>query len=220
MKKIITCLAMALVFGPAFAGYIDNRSAPGSSEVEALYKSMPVEDVALGLVPTSYKIVYDSPDLSKKTISVVGKGSWDGLLTKGLKDAQMIATIDEGERVVRVKAIPVPKKDEGVGKAGSAAGGVKAEPVAAALPPQTCTLNAGNLVGEELQKCGVKTGWKLIWSLNRDWTVPATTVYTGDFPTAAGDIVKTLAGNGALIRASIFEGNKTVVVTGPGVAAQ
>lgn len=82
------------------------------------------------------------------------------------------------------------------------------------------TLNAGQTVGRELQAWGVKAGWKVIWNMQKDWSVPASTSFSGDFPSAAADVIKTLAINGALVRAQFYDGNKTMVVSGPGVAAQ
>ena len=82
------------------------------------------------------------------------------------------------------------------------------------------TLTAGKTIGQELQAWGVKAGWKVIWNLPKDWTIPATTSFSGDFPAAAGDVITTLAANGALIRAQFFEGNKTLVVIGPGITTQ
>lgn len=218
VKKVFAALLLLVCALQTQAGYIDNRSAPGSGEVDAFYKAMPVEDVVLGLVPGSYRVVYENEEIAKKTVTVSGKGAWDAVFTKGLKEAQLLVTVDEKDRVVRVSRAEAAKKvDPEKGAAGNKSGSVAAPPAA---PAQACVLTAGQLVGDELQKCGLKTGWKLIWNLKRDFTVPQTTTYPGDFPTAAGDAVKTLASNGALIRASIYEGNKTVVVTGPGVAPQ
>lgn len=82
----------------------------------------------------------------------------------------------------------------------------------------TWTLTAGHTVGQELQVWGKTAGWKVIWDMQKDWSVPASTVFSGEFPTVAADVIKTLASNGALIHAQFFEGNKTIVVTGPGVS--
>lgn len=98
---------------------------------------------------------------------------------------------------------------------------VPAKPIAPTLQiVPIWTLAAGRTIGQELQAWGVKAGWKVIWNMQKDWAVPAETSFPGDFPTAAGDVIKTLAANGALIRAQFFEGNKTLVVIGPGVTAQ
>lgn len=98
-------------------------------------------------------------------------------------------------------------------------------PKATAEPPppktqSTWTLTAGHTIGKELQAWGEKAGWKIIWNMPKDWTIPSVALFYGDFQTAASDVIKTLAGNGALVRAQFFEGNKTVVISGPGAAAQ
>lgn len=80
----------------------------------------------------------------------------------------------------------------------------------------TWTLTANHTIGQDLQAWGEKAGWRIIWNLQKDWTIPASTIFTGEFPTVAAEVVKTLASNGALIHAQFFEGNKTMVVTGPG----
>lgn len=85
---------------------------------------------------------------------------------------------------------------------------------------QTWSLTGGHTVLQDLKTWADKAGWKVIWNLAKDWTVPANTSYSGDFPKAAGDVIQTLAANGALIRAQFYEGNKTLVVSGHGVAAQ
>ena len=91
---------------------------------------------------------------------------------------------------------------------------------AAVKAPTLWTLAAGSTVGRGLQLWGEKAGWQVVWSLTKDWAVPAATSFTGDFQAAAGDVIKTLAANGALIHAQFYEGNRTMVISGPGVAAQ
>jgi hypothetical protein len=100
------------------------------------------------------------------------------------------------------------------------ASGSGALPIVAVVAKQVWTLTAGHTVGEELQGWGEKAGWKVIWSMPKDWSVPATTSFSGDFKSAASDVVKTLAANGALVRAQFYDGNKTMIVTGPGVVQQ
>lgn len=99
----------------------------------------------------------------------------------------------------------------------------KAEEKASAPAPKplpSWTLTAGRTIGQELQAWGAKAGWKVIWSMQKDWAVPASTVFTGDFKSAASDVIKNLASNGALVRAQFYDGNKTLVVVGPGVTPQ
>jgi hypothetical protein len=93
-------------------------------------------------------------------------------------------------------------------------------PVEPVKPEPTWMLTAGDTIGQDLQAWGQKSGWKVIWNMSKDWSVPASTVFSGDFKGAASSVVKTLAANGALVRAQFFDGNKTMVVSGPGVATQ
>ena len=85
-------------------------------------------------------------------------------------------------------------------------------------PLPVWTLTGGQSVGHELKAWGEKAGWQVVWNLSTDWSVPASTQFSGEFPAVAAEVIKTLAANGALIHAQFFEGNKTLVVTGPGVS--
>jgi hypothetical protein len=82
------------------------------------------------------------------------------------------------------------------------------------------TLAEGKTVSRELSGWGKTVGWNVIWNLDKDWAIPSNTTYIGDFKSAAGEVVKTLAANGILIRAQFYDGNKTMVVFGPGVSEQ
>lgn len=92
---------------------------------------------------------------------------------------------------------------------------------AGALPIQPMwTLHAGDTIGRDLRAWADKAGWCVEWQLPKDWVVPNNHSFAGSFPDAVENVVKTLADNGALIRARIYEGNKTVVISGPGVTQQ
>jgi hypothetical protein len=95
---------------------------------------------------------------------------------------------------------------------------VPSVPTPAPAPLPKWTLTAGRTIGQELQNWGTKAGWKVIWTMQKDWAVPASTVFTGEFKTAASDVINNLASNGALIRAQFYDGNRTLVIGGPGVA--
>lgn len=96
-----------------------------------------------------------------------------------------------------------------------------ANPQALALPIQHLwTLQAGETIGHSLRAWAEKAHWHVVWSLPRDWVVPSAATFTGSFPDATESVIKTLAANGALVRAQIYEGNKTIVIVGPGAAQQ
>jgi hypothetical protein len=99
--------------------------------------------------------------------------------------------------------------------AASAAVAAPAQP-----PVPLWTLRQGRLVGNELREMAGRAGWNLVWQLQRDIVVPADTTYSGDFETAAGDVITTLRSNGLLIHAKFYQGNKTMVVSGPGTVPQ
>lgn len=94
-------------------------------------------------------------------------------------------------------------------------------PLAAPLPIEKIwTLKAGVTIGQNLDTWSASTNWKVIWSLPKDWIVPNETSFSGSFADAAEKVIKTLSDNGVLVHIGIFEGNKTVVISGPGVIQQ
>lgn len=95
-------------------------------------------------------------------------------------------------------------------------------PAAPSLPiQQIWTLKAGVTVKENLDTWAEKVNWHVIWpSTLMTWVVPNETSFTGSFADAAEKVIQTLADNGALVRIGTFEGNKTVVISGPGQAQQ
>ena len=78
------------------------------------------------------------------------------------------------------------------------------------------TLTEGKTIAKQLSLWADQAGWKVIWNLDKDWIIPTNTFFSGDFKTAAAAVIDTLAENGVLIRATLFEGNQTMVVSGPG----
>ncbi|PNE59743.1 hypothetical protein A8H39_00925 [Paraburkholderia fungorum] len=103
----------------------------------------------------------------------------------------------------------------------TAAPGKPAEPTQPApKPTPVWTIRAGYPIGQELKHWGTPIGWNVVWQMPRDVVAASTASFTGDFPTAVTEVVKTLADNGALIHAQIYDGNRTVVIEGPGVTPQ
>lgn len=87
-------------------------------------------------------------------------------------------------------------------------------------PLPVWTLERGKLVGQELSRWAKSADWTVVWQLGRDIVVPADTSFEGDFQKAAEDVITTLAANGALIRVKSYEGNRTLVISGPGTVPQ
>ena len=82
--------------------------------------------------------------------------------------------------------------------------------------PKPVVLTAGRAVGLQLQRIGAARGWTVLWKAPHDWIVPAATTFKGPFASAAQQIVETLAGNGADVRADVYASNKTIVVHAAG----
>lgn len=113
------------------------------------------------------------------------------------------------------------KRDAGVAPAGALVKPIEpVKPVEAPKPVPSWTLTAGHTVGKDLQEWAVKAGWRVVWNLPKDWSIPASTTFHGNFKEAASSVIKNLAANGALIRAQFYDGNNTLVVNGPGAASQ
>ncbi|HEY0843443.1 toxin co-regulated pilus biosynthesis Q family protein [Methylotenera sp.] len=86
--------------------------------------------------------------------------------------------------------------------------------------PKSWKLHLGKLVGMELQEWAKAEGWTVVWQVPKDWNVAAETTFQGDFKTASSAVINSLANSGAIIRAQFHDLNKTLVITGPGVAAK
>lgn len=74
----------------------------------------------------------------------------------------------------------------------------------------------GQAISDALKDWGKKAGWSVIWNLRDDWSAPHATDFTGDFVDAAGGAIKALADNGADIRGTFYQTNKTLVVSAGG----
>lgn len=55
-------------------------------------------------------------------------------------------------------------------------------------------------------------GWTLVWKTQRDWVIPALTTYQGDFRGAISATIDSLNQGGALIRATRYLNNHTLVI--------
>ena len=167
--------------------------------------------------------------------------SWDGASRMTVARKMLVdAGIDgkfEGDNLVVGSATAPPAKPvppTAVAAAPVAGTSVPATaPVSATSVPATAVAAApavptqefwiireGYPIGQELKGWAKRAGWHVVWGLQRDIVAPTTSTFSGDFGSAASEVVRTLAENGALIHAQFFDGNHTLVVQGPGVAQQ
>ncbi len=82
------------------------------------------------------------------------------------------------------------------------------------VPQAEWILTAGDTIKKDLSLWAEKAGWNVVWNVPKDWVVPTNSVFSGEFQNAAEQVIKTLAGNGALVHAQLYLANKTMVVTG------
>jgi type IV pili sensor histidine kinase/response regulator len=78
------------------------------------------------------------------------------------------------------------------------------------------TLRQGYPIGKELASWAKQAGWHVLWQLPNDIVAPSNTPFSGDFPTAAAQVINDLAANGALIHYKAYDGNNVFRVWGPG----
>lgn len=228
MNRVAAVVTLCFAAGYAQAGFVDSRSAAAGAQIEVAYKSVTVSDLVTELVPSEFATSYATPDLANKTVSVTGKGTWNELLARAIEPAGLHLerkTDTAGNTAVRIyreepkaAVATAPAVATLSASADKSAASVATAPAPA--PEPVWSLTAGHMIRTELQAWGTRAGWKVIWNMRKDWTVPASTTYQGDFKKASTNVIKTLAANGALIHAQFFDGNRTLLVTGPGSASQ
>lgn len=94
-------------------------------------------------------------------------------------------------------------------------GSSAAVPIATAVPEkgiEAFGLVAGKSIQAQLQSWAVRAGWTVVWDVQQDWIVPNAATFTGDFVSAAQQVIEALAANGADVRADLYTGNRSMVV--------
>lgn len=179
-------------------------------------RDISLADMLLAVVPKGFHVDMGNTD-GTQVVTWSGGLPWDMVLANAISPlASVGATIDWTQRTVSFRRIdPATPPVMAAEKSTTSAAPSSEQPA-----PLVWTLRQGYPIGKELMAWGKTVGWNLVWQLPRDVVAPATSTFTGDFPTAATEVVRTLAENGALIHAKIFDGNHTVVVQGPGVSPQ
>ncbi len=94
-------------------------------------------------------------------------------------------------------------------------------PAAAASAPAPDAASAWRVereqpISQALAAWAARAGWALQWQSGGDWLAPQVTVFHGDFVAAAKTLVEALAAEGADVRATFYQGNKTLVIRAGG----
>jgi hypothetical protein len=187
-----------------------SQSGPSSAwnaKLQGFAHNEPLRQALSHTVPTGGQLIVNGSLPSKRV-------SWDGaaadsrmvVARKMLADAGIDGRF-EGDNLI-------------VGSVAIASTAAPLEAVSAMPTKEVWIIRQGYPIGQELKAWAKRAGWNVVWGLQRDVIAPTTTSFSGDFASAASEVVRTLAENGALIHAQIFDGNHTLVVQGPGVAQQ
>lgn len=173
---------------------------------------------------TSNKNITNNKLNAKNKVNIPGNPQSSDCLTIKPDDPELYSAIAPKipeKKVIADAQVSIPGQDEPTVP--------QVQKLSEPKPLPTWKLRSGKLIGSEIQewaskeKCpmqGPLDTWKVVWNVPKDWDVAANASFTGDFKSAAAEVINSLAENGALIRADVRESNCTVVVTGPGVQAK
>lgn len=98
----------------------------------------------------------------------------------------------------------------------SAAASAPAMVASAATPEPAWHIERGQSISQALAAWATRAGWVLQWEPSSDWLAPQATVFRGDFMPAAKALIEVMAAEGADIRATFYQGNKTLVIRAGG----
>jgi hypothetical protein len=237
MRKILL-LAAWLVAASANAGFVDNRSAPGTSEVDAMYKNVQVDDLVAGLVPSAYAIEYASPAARAAKVSVVGKGPWNALLDQALAGAGLRSTVDTNLRTVKIAPVAAPAAPtvlataqstsmastaaEGATRVGAAAQTVGKSPLPTTPEATPKAAPAGDLyrvnssdgsVSRVVLRWAAQADMQLVWEpIDVDYPVQAENVWGNDIRVALGGLFSSLTNAQTALRACIHPNKPRPVI--------
>lgn len=183
---------------------------------------------ALRVVPISYGIKVEKGVRLDTPVTISGVGDWEQQLDGALSSAGLDYTADNCSNEVQIYrkkpvlaltnvAPIVVEPKPGITTQSAISTPVAAKILVPKIVPavQRWALTAGNPLSKELAKWGDASGWKVVWNVEKDWLVPADSVFIGaDFQIAASKVIQSLAKNGAIIRSQFYLANKTMVVTG------
>lgn len=207
VRNLLAAAALATSF--SHAALIDNRSAPGASVVEAAYRSVSVEDMVAGLVPSAYAVTYEAGASRLIKTSVAGKGSWDTLLTEGLKTAGLTSKIDTQARSVVISVVP------GATPAALAAGKfiapeAKKQP---ALPSAYVVRAQDGSVWRTVQRWASDANMQLVWEPEEvDYPVKGETQLGTDIRTALTGLFAALQSTPTPLRACIHNNQPRALI--------
>lgn len=195
MNAVLFAL-MGVVMGSAQAGMVDARTSTNTVEIEAIYKSALVEDVALGIVPPNYTVQYQNNTHRKLRTSLEGRGHWNELLDRALTPAGLKAALNQGTGVVTISSA-APAPSTGAASSSASAEGGEAQ----------WTIRSGELLSEAFNRWAQSSGkWKLVWDAS-DLVAQADLSMNGKFEDVVAKVLTSLNRSGAGLQAKFYATN-------------
>lgn len=208
-SSLILCTALAAA-SACHAALIDNRSGPNVAEIEAMYKRVSVDDLVAGLVPQTYTVQYQDPQVRMLKTSVIGRGAWNVLLDRGLAGAGLRSMVDTQSNTVRIMtsaqaaapaAAPVTSQGSG--------------PVRAPAAPQVVYRAeiADAFVSRTVARWAAMSNMQLVWEpKDVDYPIKADSTLGTDIRTALGKLFGALQGAATPLRACIHQNEPRNVI--------
>lgn len=205
---------------------VTEHGVPQPSACSGFSNGLPIRDGLAILLPPNWRVYGKrGVDMGVPASWRCASGeTWTDALRAVLRQAGLVGDVWWPERKLILSQRPAELQDEGVTPTSvdaSQAPVAKSASTGPSLAAQSrWTLKAGETISAGLMAWAAMSGWHVVWSVPEDWSVPSNSVFFGDFKTAAGQVVKSLADNGAQIRGAFYDGNRTLVIRGNGAGGE
>lgn len=201
-----------------------------SDIVEGFARDMSVEMVAQQIVPANYDVMFDSAvDRSAKT-SWAGGRAWQSVLADALAPLGLAYRVEENKVLISFADFAGSGSSDNGKNDGMMASDnmmmssddvmMMEESVAEEIIPMPVVEEveewravAGKTLQEVLAEWSEESGWALAWQSERDYPLRASASFYGDFETAAGNLLRAFSVAEPPVRATMYRGNRVIVVT-------
>lgn len=207
---------MSVAAGPVMAGFeiVDRPPEPigGTGEDEALVegfgKDLPLDLVVAQVVPPRFQVVFEFDVDRTATTSWTGGRPWRDVLTEALAPLGLSFVEDGQGGLMVVRAAPrvaTPEEQAVATKGQGSMDGPEQVP--------TWTALGGSTLRQTLDEWSGQAGWVIAWESERDYPLKASAEFYGDFGTAASNLIRAFSRATPPVRATVFKGNRVIVVT-------
>lgn len=224
-------LASGVAFAVPQGGINPAQARPSNSALSAIRlhdpasdpKPAPVDDLALPaedpllVKDAESNPVSTSPDaVAAAPASAPVVVSADNIAHEKWSEIALPATASSAGQTAAITAAPAIAPVEQAAQTPAATtdqASAEMPKTAAAVPPQTWTLNADDPIHVQLQDWAKQSGWRLEWKLKRSWVTPAPAKFTGTFDQAVDQVITGLYAEGKPVHLALWAGNKYAEVT-------